>query len=55
MTHGFDDQGGKYDENGNLNDWWTESGAQKFNESTRALVDEYNKFEPLPVYSSMAT
>jgi putative endopeptidase len=48
MTHGFDDQGRKYDENGNLTDWWTESDAQKFDESTRALVYEYNKFEPLP-------
>ena len=48
MTHGFDDQGRKYDENGNLTDWWTKSDAQRFNESTRALIDEYNKFEPLP-------
>ena len=48
MTHGFDDQGRKYDENGNLTDWWTRSDERKFNESTRALIDEYNKFEPLP-------
>ena len=48
MTHGFDDQGRKYDENGNLTDWWTENDAQKFNESSLAFVDEYNKFEPLP-------
>ena len=52
MTHGFDDQGRKYDENGNLTDWWTEADAQKFNESTRALVDEYNKLSLCPVYSS---
>jgi putative endopeptidase len=48
MTHGFDDQGRKYDGNGNLTDWWTKSDEQKFNESTHALVDEYSKFEPLP-------
>jgi putative endopeptidase len=48
MTHGFDDQGRKYDQSGNLTDWWTKSDEQKFNESTRTLVDEYNKFQPLP-------
>ncbi len=31
MTHGFDDQGCKYDEKGNLNNWWTEEDATKFN------------------------
>ena len=48
MTHGFDDQGRQYDKDGNLTDWWTEDDADKFNNSTRILVDEYNSFEPLP-------
>ncbi|HWQ19872.1 MAG TPA: M13 family metallopeptidase [Methanotrichaceae archaeon] len=48
LTHGFDDQGRKYDGTGNMTDWWTKSDEQKFNESTKALVDEYNKFEVLP-------
>ena len=45
MTHGFDDQGCKYDEKGNLNNWWTEEDATKFAERTAQLVklfDEYN-------------
>jgi len=48
MIHGFDDQGSKYDANGNMTDWWIESDRQKFNESTRALADEYSNFEVLP-------
>lgn len=48
MTHGFDDQGRQFDEDGNLTDWWTKEDADKFNNSTRILVEEYNKFEPLP-------
>ena len=37
MTHGFDDQGCKYDENGNLNNWWTEEDATKFAARTAQL------------------
>ncbi len=45
MTHGFDDQGRKYDEKGNLNDWWTEEDATRFNERTQQLVKLFNEFE----------
>ena len=45
MTHGFDDQGCKYDENGNLNNWWTEEDATKFNERTAQLVKLFNEFD----------
>ena len=45
MTHGFDDQGRKYDENGNLNDWWTEEDATKFAERTAQLVKLFNDFD----------
>lgn len=45
MTHGFDDQGRKYDEKGNLNDWWTEEDAVRFNERTQQLVKLFNEFE----------
>lgn len=48
MTHGFDDQGRKFDKDGNLTDWWTPEDADRFNNSSRVLVDEYNNFEPLP-------
>ena len=45
MTHGFDDQGCKYDENGNLNNWWTEEDATKFADRTKQLVKLFNEFE----------
>ena len=45
MTHGFDDQGCKYDENGNLNNWWTEEDASKFAERTKQLVKLFDEFQ----------
>jgi putative endopeptidase len=48
MIHGFDDQGRKFDANGNLTDWWTAHDAAAFNNSTRILVRQYGEFEPLP-------
>jgi putative endopeptidase len=47
ITHGFDDQGSQYDENGNLNDWWTAEDKAKFTQKTKAIVAQFNKFEPL--------
>ncbi len=44
ITHGFDDQGRKYDENGNLNDWWTKEDNEKFQQRAQKLVDLYNGF-----------
>ena len=48
MTHHFDSQGRKFDAEGNLTDWWTESDAENFNKRAQILVDQYNKFEVLP-------
>lgn len=48
MTHHFDSQGRKFDESGNLTDWWTPEDANNLNKSTEVLVDEYNRFEVLP-------
>ena len=45
MTHGFDDQGRKYDEKGNLNNWWTEEDATNFQERTQQLVKLFNEFD----------
>lgn len=47
MTHGFDDQGCKYDKNGNLNNWWSDEDAERFNERTEVLVNQFNNFEVL--------
>lgn len=48
ITHGYDDQGRKYDADGNLNDWWTKADAKEFEARAQKVVDEYNAFEPLP-------
>ena len=47
MTHGFDDQGRQYDKDGNLNDWWTEEDAKRFNEKTAKLVILYDNYTEL--------
>ena len=47
MTHGFDDQGRKYDKEGNLNDWWTEEDAVLFEKKTALLVEQYNNYKIL--------
>jgi endothelin-converting enzyme/putative endopeptidase len=44
LTHGFDDQGRKYDKAGNLHDWWTTEDAREFEKRTQCLVDEYSQF-----------
>jgi predicted metalloendopeptidase len=44
LTHGFDDQGRKYDAKGNLHDWWKAEDARNFEERAACLVDEYSNF-----------
>jgi len=46
MTHGFDDEGGKYDARGNLKDWWTAADAAKFKQKAKGLVDQFGGYEP---------
>src|ERR1043165_1181888 len=48
LTHGFDDQGRKFDAEGKLNDWWTAEDAKTFEARAKVLGDQYSKFEPLP-------
>ena len=48
ITHGYDDQGRKFDADGNLNDWWTAADAAAFDARAQLVVDEYNNFEALP-------
>jgi len=45
MTHGFDDQGSKYDPNGNLANWWSEADLKAFKERAGCIVDQFNGFE----------
>lgn len=48
ITHGYDDQGRKYDAEGNLRDWWTEADAREFKARAEKLVAQYGKYEALP-------
>ncbi len=48
IGHGFDDQGSKYDGDGNLANWWTDADRRRFEERTDKLVEQYNQLEPLP-------
>ena len=48
LTHGFDDQGSKFDATGNLTNWWTEADRKEFEKRTTCLADEYSGFTPLP-------
>ncbi len=47
ISHAFDDQGSKYDADGNLRDWWTPEDRQRFTERTKALSAQYSAYEPL--------
>jgi putative endopeptidase len=46
VGHGFDDQGSRYDGDGNLVDWWTETDRKGFEERAKALIEQYDAFEP---------
>jgi putative endopeptidase len=48
MTHGFDDQGSKYDGKGNLREWQTAEDRKAFTERTDCVADEYSGFEAAP-------
>ncbi|HSF18201.1 MAG TPA: M13 family metallopeptidase [Vicinamibacteria bacterium] len=48
IGHAFDDQGRRFDGDGNLRDWWSEYDAGSFEESASMLVDQYDAFEALP-------
>ena len=48
ITHGFDDQGRRYDAEGNLTDWWTAEDAEKFTARATALIEQYNNYNALP-------
>ena len=44
LTHGFDDQGRKYDPQGNLHDWWTAEDGKEFEKRASCVADEYSGF-----------
>jgi putative endopeptidase len=44
LTHGFDDQGRKFDPQGNLRDWWTAQDGSEFEKRASCIADEYSNF-----------
>ncbi len=48
MSHGYDDQGAKYDGDGALRDWWTAEDFKDFKARTQALSDQFDAYEALP-------
>ena len=47
ISHAFDDQGSKYDGDGNLNNWWSDKDKEAFKRLTAQLVEQYGQYEPL--------
>ena len=48
ISHHFDDQGSKYDETGQLRDWWTPADVKAFEAATKQLVDQYDAYQIFP-------
>ncbi len=48
ITHGFDDQGSRFDAEGNLKMWWTQEDRKKFDERASCVVDQFSKYEVQP-------
>lgn len=48
LTHAFDDQGSQFDAQGNLKNWWTKEDLEKFQQRTKVVEEQFNKFEALP-------
>jgi putative endopeptidase len=44
LTHGFDDEGRRYDATGNLRDWWTDADAREFERRSSCLRDQYSEY-----------
>jgi predicted metalloendopeptidase len=51
ISHHFDDRGRRFDEFGNLNDWWTPQDAKAYQERADRLARQFSAFEPLPGHS----
>ncbi len=48
MTHGFDDQGSKFNHKGNLKSWWTSKDKKYFTQKGKLLEQQFNTYEILP-------
>ena len=55
IIHGYDDQGRKFDKDGNLKDWWTKDDAASYDERGKCISDEYTRRCPKPGSSRTAS
>lgn len=56
ITHGFDDQGSKFDGHGNLNNWWTPVDLKRFQDATQCIVKQFSTYKvdgDIPVQGSL--
>ena len=44
LTHGFDDSGSEYDENGLHRNWWDPKSKEEYNKKTECMVEQYSKY-----------
>ncbi|XP_043284148.1 neprilysin-4-like isoform X1 [Venturia canescens] len=54
LTHGFDDQGRRYDENGNVRQWWSDETLQHYHEKVECITKQYSNYH-LPELSNNFT
>jgi putative endopeptidase len=50
ITHGFDDEGRKFDEKGNLMSWWTATDGSEFEKRAEVMVKQFDQYEPVKGY-----
>ena len=50
ITHGFDDEGRQFDDQGNLKSWWTKTDEEAFNKRADIMVKQFNEYEPVMGY-----
>src|SRR5882762_11607027 len=48
ISHSFDDQGAKLDENGRLRQWWKSEDVERFSALGKRIIAQYDAFEPFP-------
>jgi predicted metalloendopeptidase len=53
ITHGFDDQGAQYDQNGNLNNWWSQKTQIEFNKRAQCFVEQYGSIKDARINMSL--
>lgn len=50
MTHGFDDQGRKYDSEGNMRDWWVGNDGEEYEKRASVMIKQAEQFEVYGVH-----